>query len=125
MKLWATDYAFKCFVSVYLSSSAGVVLQQDPTATSSTMQICHLLQCDNVVTSYASMAGLPTFLRICPPATQHKVYSCYLMSCLVNVPLSSVRSRGLRCARLCLRDGSAYTSFLRIHTHGSSRQSKL
>lgn len=65
------------------------------------------------------------FLRMCPRATQHNVHSCYLMSCLVNVPLSSVRSRRLRCARLCLRDGSAYTSFLRIHTQGSSRQSKL
>jgi len=62
---------------------------------------------------------------MCPWATQHNVYSCYLMSCLVNVPLSSVRSRRLRCARLCLSDGSAYTIFLRIHTHGSSRQSKL
>lgn len=47
------------------------------------------------------------------------------MSCLANVPLSSARSRRLRCARLCLRDGSAYTSFLRIRTLGSSRQSKL
>lgn len=61
----------------------------------------------------------------CPWATEHNVYSCYLMSCLVNVPLSSVRSRRLRCAKLCLRDGSAYTSFLRIHTQDSSRQSKL
>lgn len=43
---------------------------------------------------------------MCPWATQHNVYSCYLMSCLVNVPLSSVRSRRLRCARLCLSDGS-------------------
>lgn len=47
------------------------------------------------------------------------------MSCLANVPLSSARSRRLRRARLCLRDGSAYTSFLRIRTLGSSRQSKL
>lgn len=66
-----------------------------------------------------------SFLRTRPRATQHDAYSCYLMSCLVNVPLSSVRSRRLRCARLCLRDGSAYTSFLRIHTQGSSRQSNL
>lgn len=62
---------------------------------------------------------------MCPRATQHNVHSCYLMSCLANVPLSSERSRRLRCARLCLREGSAYTSFLRIHTQGSSRQSKL
>lgn len=87
--------------------------------------MCHLLQCDNMVKSYASTADSSPFLRICPRATQHNAYSSYLMSCLVNVPLSSVRSRRLRCARLCLRDGSAYTSFLRIHTQGSSRQSKI
>lgn len=74
-----------------------------------------------MVKSYASVDDL----RIWPRATRHNVCSCYLMSCLVNVPLSSVRSRRCRCARLCLRDGSAYTSFLRIHTQGSSRQSNL
>lgn len=95
------------------------------TATSCIIVICHLLQCDNMVKSYASMDNLSSFLRMCPGATQHNVYSCYLMSCLVNVPLSNVRSRRLHCARLCLRDGSAYTSFLRIHIQGSSRQSML
>lgn len=86
-----------------------------------------------MVKSYASTVDLSSFfffffflsLRMCPRATQHNAYSCYLMSCLVNVPLSSVMSRRLHCARLCLRDESAYTSFLRIHTQGSSRQSKL
>ncbi len=95
------------------------------TATSCIILMCHLVQCDNTVKSYASTADLSSFLRLCPRATQHNSYSSYLMSCLVNVPLSSVRSRRLCCARLCLRDGSAYTSFLRIHTQGSSRQSKL
>lgn len=90
-------------------------------ATSCIILICYLLQCDSMVKSYASVDDL----RIWPRATRHNVCSCYLMSCLVNVPLSSVRSRSCRCARLCLRDGSAYTSFLRIHTQGSSRQSNL
>lgn len=107
---------------------AGVKLSS--TATSCIILIWHLLQCDNMVKSYASTGDLSSFfffffLRMCPQATQHNAYSCYLMSCLVNIPLSSVMSRRLRCARLCLRDGSAYTSFLRIHTQGSSRQSKL
>lgn len=90
-------------------------------ATSCIILICYLLQCDSMVKSYASVDDL----RIWPRATRHNVCSCYLMSCLVTVPLSSVRSRSCRCARLCLRDGSAYTSFLRIHTQGSSRQSNL
>lgn len=33
--------------------------------------------------------------------------------------------RGVFSARRCLREESAYTSFLRIHTHGSNRQSML
>lgn len=101
-------------------------------ATGCIILMCHL-QCD-MVKRNTSLDGLWFFfflflcMRVCvanmPPATEHIAYSCYLMSCLVHVPLSSVRSRSLFCARLCLRDGSAYTSFLRIHTQGSSRQSK-
>lgn len=78
-----------------------------------------------MVKSYASTDELPSFFWECALWLNNTMCYCYLMTCLANVPLSSVRRRGLRCARLCLRDGSAYTSFLRIHTQGSSRQSKL
>lgn len=47
------------------------------------------------------------------------------MSHLARLPLSSVRRRRVCSASLCLRDESAYTSFLRIQTHGSNRPSKL
>lgn len=128
---WVTDkldtnYASQMWVGVYITNCSIADNELSSIATSCIILICHLLQCDNMVKSYTSTGDLSSFfLRMCPRATQHNVYSCYLMSCLVNVPLSSVRSRRLRCARLCLRDGSAYTSFLRIHTQGSSRQSKL
>lgn len=120
----ATNYATKMCFAVYITNYGIADNELSSKATSCIIIICHY----SVTTWLKAIQQRMTchlFLRMCPRATEHNVYSCYLMSCLVNVPLSSVRSRRLRCARLCLREGSAYTSFLRIHTQGSSRQSKL